>query len=159
MVIKVGFGYDSHRFIETRKLYLGGVEIPYDRGLAGHSDADVLIHSIADALLGAIGVGDLGKHFPNTDPAYKDISSKHILESVTKMVQVKGYTILHVDSTIVIETPILKDYIPLMTSTMADILGVETATVNVKVKSNEGMGWIGRGEGAAAFAAVTVQIS
>ena len=155
--MKVGFGYDSHRLVEGRRLVIGGVEIPFEKGLLGHSDADVLLHAISDALLGAIGEGDLGRHFPDTDPAYKDLSSLLILQKINDLAERKGLVVGNLDSTVVLEKPRLAEFVPLMVARIASVLGVEQGRVNVKAKTNENMGFIGRGEGIAAFAVVTVK--
>ncbi len=155
--MRIGFGYDSHRLVEGRRLVLGGVEIPFAKGLLGHSDADVLLHAVGDALLGAIGEGDLGRHFPDTDPAYKDLSSLLILQKVHDMAERKGLTVGNVDCTVVLESPRLAEFVPLMVARIAAILAIEQSRVNVKAKTNEKMGLIGRGEGIAAFAVVSVK--
>ncbi|MCK9230225.1 MAG: 2-C-methyl-D-erythritol 4-phosphate cytidylyltransferase [Syntrophales bacterium] len=153
---RVGFGYDSHRLVEGRKLFLGGCEIPYDRGLLGHSDADVLLHAIGDALLGAVGAGDLGRLFPDDDPAWKDISSTVLLETIRSVASGRGYGVHNVDATVILERPRLKLHIDSMEEAIARLLGVEKERVSVKASTNEGMGFIGRGEGIAAFAVVSV---
>ena len=155
--MKIGFGYDSHRLVERRRLVIGGVEVPFEKGLLGHSDADVLLHAIGDALLGAIGEGDLGRHFPETDPAYRDISSLLILQKINDMAERKGFVVGNLDSTVVLEKPRLAEFVPLMVARIASVLGIEQSRVNVKAKTNEKMGFIGRGEGIAAFAVVTVK--
>lgn len=155
--MKVGFGYDSHGFVEGRKLVLGGREIPYEQGLLGHSDADVLLHAICDAMLGAIGKGDIGKHFPDNDPACKDISSLKLLTEVRDMVDRNGYRVNNIDSTVVLERPKLREYIDEMVLNIAGALDISVEMVNIKATTNEGMGFIGRGEGVAAFAVVTVR--
>ena len=155
--MKIGFGYDSHRLVERRRLVIGGVEVPFEKGLLGHSDADVLLHAIGDALLGAIGEGDLGRHFPETDPAYRDISSLLILQKINDMAERKGFVVGNLDSTVVLEKPRLAEFVPLMVARIASALGIEQSRVNVKAKTNEKMGFIGRGEGIAAFAVVTVK--
>lgn len=157
LFVKIGFGYDSHRLVEGRRLILGGVEIPYDKGLGGHSDADALLHAVSDAILGAAGLGDLGRHFPDTDPAYKDISSLVILERVWSMAAEQGYVIGNVDATIVMERPRLGGYTDAMEGRIAGTLRVAPDVINVKVKTNEGMGFTGRGEGVAAFAVVLMR--
>jgi len=157
--MRIGFGYDSHRLVEERSLILGGVKIPAEKGLLGHSDADVLLHALCDAILGAIGGGDIGGHFPDSDPAYKDISSRELLLRVNKLATHKGYLVNNVDSTLILEKPRLKEYIPAMVANIADFLAVEPDRVNVKASTNEGMGFIGRGEGVAAFAVVTLKSS
>jgi 2-C-methyl-D-erythritol 4-phosphate cytidylyltransferase/2-C-methyl-D-erythritol 2,4-cyclodiphosphate synthase len=151
-----GFGYDSHRFAVGRKLILGGVEIPFDKGLQGHSDADALIHAICDALLGASGCGDIGRHFPDTNPSYKDISSIILLERVKKIIERKKFSINNVDTTVIMEMPKLEPYVAQMVSNIASALDVAETSVNIKAKTNEGMGFIGRDEGVAVFAIATV---
>jgi 2-C-methyl-D-erythritol 4-phosphate cytidylyltransferase/2-C-methyl-D-erythritol 2,4-cyclodiphosphate synthase len=151
-----GFGYDSHRFASNRKLILGGVEIPFDKGLQGHSDADALIHAICDALLGAAGCGDIGRHFPDNDPEYKNISSIILLEKVKKIIEARRFSINNVDATVVMEMPRLAPYAAQMGSNIALALDIAEASVNIKAKTNEGMGFIGRNEGVAAFATATV---
>jgi 2-C-methyl-D-erythritol 2,4-cyclodiphosphate synthase len=149
--VRVGFGYDSHRLAEGRKLIIGGVEIPYAKGLLGHSDADVLCHAITDAVLGALGLGDIGRHFPDTDPKWKDTVSIQLLRLVVDIARTDGYAVTWVDSTVVAERPKLADYIDLMKDTLGQT-GIEPATISIKAKTNEGMGFLGRGEGIAAFA-------
>lgn len=149
--MRVGFGYDSHRFAEGRKLVIGGVEIPHDRGLQGHSDADVLCHAVTDAVLGALGLGDIGKHFPDTDDNWKDAVSTGLLKRVVDMAEMQGYTVEWLDSTVVAESPRLAPHIDQMKTTLSRA-GIPLAAINIKAKTNEGMGFIGRGEGIAAFA-------
>ena len=151
-----GFGYDSHRFAAGRKLILGGVEIAYDLGLLGHSDADVLIHAICDALLGATGCGDIGRHFPDSDQTYKDISSMIILKRIKKIIEEKGFMINNIDATVVMEKPKLATYAAAMVTNIARTLEISEAVVNVKAKTNEGMGFTGRNEGVAVFATACV---
>ena len=145
-------GYDSHRFISDRKLILGGVEIPFDRGLAGHSDADVLLHAVCDSLLGMAGCGDIGRHFPDTDPAYKNISSLILLERVKQIIEAKGLSINNIDVTVMIEKPKLAPYAAMMASNIARTLNISETVVNIKAKTNEGMGFVGRQEGIAVLA-------
>ncbi len=154
--MRIGFGYDSHRLVEGRKLILGGVDIPARKGLLGHSDADVLLHALCDAILGAIGERDIGWHFPDSDPAYKDISSIKLLVRVKELAARQGYVVNNVDSTLVLESPRLREYISTMVSNIAHALDIEPNRVNVKASTNEGMGFTGRCEGVAAFAVVTV---
>jgi|SRR5208283_1724429 2-C-methyl-D-erythritol 4-phosphate cytidylyltransferase/2-C-methyl-D-erythritol 2,4-cyclodiphosphate synthase len=154
--LRTGFGYDSHRFAEDRKLILGGVEIPFEKGLYGHSDADALIHAICDALLGAAGAGDIGRHFPDNDPQYKNISSMIILERVKKLIKAKGFSINNIDATVVMETPKLAPYAGEMVSNIASVLNIAKTAVNIKAKTNEGMGFTGRNEGIAVFATTAV---
>jgi 2-C-methyl-D-erythritol 4-phosphate cytidylyltransferase/2-C-methyl-D-erythritol 2,4-cyclodiphosphate synthase len=151
-----GFSYDSHRFAVGRKLILGGVEIPFDKGLYGHSDADALIHAICDALLGAAACGDIGRHFPDTDPAYKDIYSIVLLERVKKIIEEKGFSINNIDATVIMEIPKLAPYAAQMVSNIARALKIAETAVNIKAKTNEGMGFVGRNEGVAVFAVATI---
>jgi 2-C-methyl-D-erythritol 2,4-cyclodiphosphate synthase len=155
--VKIGFGYDSHRLVEGRKLILGGVEIPYEKGLLGHSDADALVHAICDAIIGAIGGGDIGKHFPDMDPAYSGISSLTLLSYVWGMMEETGFEVNNIDSTVILERPKLMAYTNEITNNVATALKISPDKVNVKAKTNEGMGFIGRGEGIAAFAVVTIR--
>lgn len=154
--MRIGFGYDSHRLVTGRRLILGGVDIPHERGLLGHSDADVLVHAICDAIIGAVGGGDIGRWFPDTDPAYKGISSLRLLHLVCVMARDKGFVVYNVDSTVVLEKPKLMDYIHDMESNISDTLNIPVDMVNVKAKTNEGMGILGSNEGIAAFAVATV---
>ena len=155
--MRIGFGYDSHRLAKDRKLILGSVKIPSEKGLLGHSDADVLLHALCDAILGAIGEGDLGRHFPDSDPAYKDIPSRELLIKVNKLAIRKGYRVNNIDSTLVLEKPKLREYINKMVDNIAGFLNMEPGRVNVKASTNEGMGFTGRCEGVAAFAVVTMR--
>ncbi len=151
-VLRSGFGYDSHRFTGNRKLLLGGVEIPFDKGLKGHSDADALLHAVCDALLGAAAAGDIGRHFPDTDPEYKDISSMILLERVSQLIRKKGYRISNIDVTVIMEMPRLAPYAEQMAANIAGALEIARDSVNIKAKTNEGMGFVGRNEGVAVFA-------
>ena len=155
--MRIGFGYDVHQLVEGRKLILGGVEIPFDRGLLGHSDADVLLHAIADALLGAVGEKDLGHHFPDSDPAYKDISSLEILKKVYALVQEKNYKIENIDTTIVAERPKVGPFIDEMRKNISSTLEISPQQANVKATSTEGLGPMGRGDGIAAYASVLLK--
>jgi 2-C-methyl-D-erythritol 2,4-cyclodiphosphate synthase len=155
--MRVGFGYDVHSLVPNRPLILGGVRIPYLYGLQGHSDADVLLHAICDALLGAIAEGDIGRHFPDTDPQYRDIRSTLLLERVLTKVKEKGFHLLNVDATIVAQKPKLLDFIPRMVNEIAQILKIDTARINVKATTTEGLGFTGRGEGIAAYAIALVE--
>jgi 2-C-methyl-D-erythritol 2,4-cyclodiphosphate synthase len=157
-MIRSGIGYDIHRFAEGLKLILGGVEIAHARGLEGHSDADVLSHAIADALLGAIGAGDIGQHFPNTDESIRGISSIAILKRVAALLAEKNARVLNVDATVIAEAPKIAPYIPPMRGQIAAAIGVTDSEVNVKATTNEKLGPIGQGEGIAAFAIATVEI-
>ncbi|MDA8388554.1 MAG: 2-C-methyl-D-erythritol 2,4-cyclodiphosphate synthase [Nitrospiraceae bacterium] len=150
--MRTGFGYDSHRLVPGRKLVLGGVDIPFEKGLSGHSDADALIHAIIDAILGALGAGDIGAHFPDTDPAWEGISSLVLLEETIGLARRRGYLVEQVDSTIVAEAPRLAPHIGPMRDVLAGALQTAGENVSIKAKSNEGMGFTGRGEGIAAFA-------
>ena len=154
--MRVGLGYDAHRLVAGRPLILGGVEIPHAQGLLGHSDADVLAHAIGDALLGAVGAGDLGTHFPDRDPAYKDISSLILLERIMLIVRDRGFQPVNVDATLVAQQPRLAPHIPAMQAKLALILGLTPAEVNLKATTTEHMGFTGRGEGMAAYAVVLV---
>jgi len=157
-MIRCGIGYDIHRFAEGRRLMLGGVEIAHPRGLEGHSDADVLSHAIADALLGAIGTGDIGQHFPNTDESIRGISSIEILKRVTKLLAEKKARVVNVDASVIIEAPKLAPYVPAMRQKIAAAIGVSQLNVSVKATTNEKFGSIGRGEGIAAIAIATVEM-
>ncbi len=153
---RIGFGYDVHQFVENRKLILGGVEIPFEKGLLGHSDADVLLHAICDAMLGALALGDIGKHFPNTDPAYKDADSKELLRRVNELIAANGYIINNIDSTVILEKPKLINYVQQMRKVIAEILKIGLEQISIKATTNEGMGYIGNGEGCAAHAVVLI---
>lgn len=155
--MRIGFGYDSHRLVSGRKLILGGVQVPHDKGAWGHSDADALVHAVCDAILGAIGEGDMGRHFPDNDQNFKDISSLILLQAVVRLADKKALLLHNVDCTIVLERPKLMDYTRTMAANMAAILGISPDMVNIKAKTSEGMGLVGMGEGVAAFAVVTVQ--
>ncbi|MBM4314866.1 MAG: 2-C-methyl-D-erythritol 2,4-cyclodiphosphate synthase [Deltaproteobacteria bacterium] len=152
--MRIGFGYDSHRLAAGRKLILGGVRIPFELGLLGHSDADVLTHAVCDAILGAVGAGDIGRHFPDTDASYRDISSLILLKRVVEIAAGRGYRVFNADTTVVLERPKLAPHLGEMAGKIAEILGIPAARVSVKAKTSEGMGLIGAGEGAAAFAVV-----
>lgn len=149
--MRIGIGYDSHKMVEGRKLILGGVEIPFEKGLLGHSDADVLCHAIIDAIIGALGLGDIGKHFPDTDEKWKDVSSIHLLSQTVELMEQKGFDIVHVDSIIIAEKPMLQPFVEKMRETISKA-GIPLTSINIKAKSNEGMGFIGKGEGMAAQA-------
>jgi 2-C-methyl-D-erythritol 2,4-cyclodiphosphate synthase len=155
--MRVGFGYDVHSLVEGRPLILGGIKIPYLYGLQGHSDADVLLHAISDALLGAIAEGDIGRHFPDTDPQYKNIRSTILLKKVMTKMREKGFHILNIDATILAQRPKLSDHIPRMVKEIADVLEIETGRVNVKATTSEGLGFAGRGEGISAYAVALVE--
>jgi len=155
--MRIGHGYDVHRLVEGRKLILGGVDISYDKGLLGHSDADVLLHAISDAILGAIAEGDIGKHFPDTDPGYKGADSLKLLGRVMKLAGDKGYRLGNVDATIVAQRPRLAPHIPQMRENIAEVLGADIDRVNVKATTTEELGFAGRGEGIAAYAVVLME--
>ena len=155
--MRVGLGYDVHALVPGRPLTLGGIRVPYLLGLQGHSDADVLLHAICDALLGAIADRDIGKHFSDTDPQYKNINSTLLLKRVAAKVREKGFHIVNIDTTIVAQKPKLSDFIPRMVKEIADVLEIETGKVNVKATTTEGLGFTGRGEGMAAYAIALVE--
>jgi 2-C-methyl-D-erythritol 2,4-cyclodiphosphate synthase len=157
MSARTGIGYDSHRFEAGRRLVLGGVEVPNARGLAGHSDADVLTHAVIDALLGAAGLGDIGQHFPDTDERWRDADSLDLLSEVAAFLEEHGFGVTHVDATVVCESPKLGSYRDDMRRSLASSAGLSARAVNVKFTTNEGMGWIGRGEGIAALAVATLE--
>jgi 2-C-methyl-D-erythritol 2,4-cyclodiphosphate synthase len=148
----VGIGFDSHRLAAGRRLVIGGVEIPYDRGLDGHSDADVLAHAVTDALLGAAGLGDIGEHFPDTDERWRGADSMQLLASVVQSVHAAGFELVNVDCTVVMEAPKLSPHRQAIRQQLAQVLALELARVNVKASTGEGMGFVGRGEGVAALA-------
>ncbi|KWX73466.1 MULTISPECIES: 2-C-methyl-D-erythritol 2,4-cyclodiphosphate synthase [Paenibacillus sonchi group] len=149
-MIAVGQGFDVHQLVEGRPCIIGGVTIPYEKGLLGHSDADVLLHAVSDAILGALGLGDIGRHFPDTDPAFKDADSLKLLEQVWALARERGYKLGNIDSTIIAQKPKMAPYIPQMTEIIANALGAETSKVNVKATTTEQLGFTGRGEGIAA---------
>ncbi len=155
--MRTGMGYDVHRLTEGRKLILGGVEIPYEKGLLGHSDADVLVHAVMDALLGAAALGDIGKHFPDTDPQYEGISSIRLLEHVGRILDEKGYVIENIDATIIAQHPRMRPYIDQMRENIAEALKIETDQVNVKATTEEGLGFTGTGEGISSQAICAVE--
>ncbi|MFC6334998.1 2-C-methyl-D-erythritol 2,4-cyclodiphosphate synthase [Paenibacillus septentrionalis] len=153
-MIRVGQGFDVHQLVEGRPLIIGGVHIPYEKGLLGHSDADVLLHTISDAILGALALGDIGKHFPDTDAAYKDADSVVLLQKVWEMAQERGYQLGNVDATIIAQKPKMLPYIPAMIEVIAKVLCAEASQVNVKATTTEQLGFTGRGEGIASQAVV-----
>jgi 2-C-methyl-D-erythritol 2,4-cyclodiphosphate synthase len=155
-MVRVGAGYDVHCLVEGRKLVIGGVEIPFEKGLLGHSDADVLLHAICDALLGAAGLGDLGRHFPDSAPKYKGISSLVLLEDVRRLLDEAGFQVNNIDATIVAEMPKMAPHIPEMVANIAATLKIDRSLVNVKATTTEGLGFAGRGEGMAAYAVGTI---
>lgn len=153
-MFRVGQGYDVHAFAEGRKLILGGIEIPHDRGLLGHSDADVLLHTITDAALGAIGEGDIGRHFPDTDPEWKDADSAKLLQYIWKIVEDKGYVLGNVDATIIAQRPKMAPYIEPIKNRVAELLNADPSQVNVKATTTEKLGFTGREEGIASLATI-----
>jgi 2-C-methyl-D-erythritol 2,4-cyclodiphosphate synthase len=155
--MRVGFGYDVHRLVEERKLILGGVEIPYEKGLLGHSDADVLVHAVMDAMLGAAGMGDIGRHFPDSDNQYKGIDSMILLEKVTELLTEAGYMVNNMDVTVVAQRPKLAGFIPQMEENLAKAVKVEKEAVNVKATTTEKLGCEGEGRGMSAYAVCTIK--
>ena len=150
--MRIGFGYDVHRFVEGRALRLGGVEIPYEKGLLGHSDADVLIHALIDALFGAAALGDIGTHFPDTDAAYKGVDSRMLLRHAVQEVRDAGYAVQNADMTVVCQAPKLAPYLVSIRKSLADLLGVDVSCVSVKGKTEEGLGFTGTGDGIKVYA-------
>lgn len=157
MSMRVGFGYDSHRLVEGRPLMLGGLHVPHHLGSLGHSDADVLLHALCDALLGAVALGDIGSHFPDTDPAYKGADSRKLLAAVVKLINDKGWNVGNVDCTVVLERPKLRPHIDGMRTVIAELLGVALDAVSVKATTNEKMGFAGREEGVCAYAVALLE--
>jgi 2-C-methyl-D-erythritol 2,4-cyclodiphosphate synthase len=157
MSFRVGFGVDYHQLMQGRKLWIGGVLIPHDKGALGHSDADVLLHAICDALLGALCLGDIGVHFPNTDPNYKDIQSIKLLEKTWKLIKQKQYGVVNIDSTVCLETPAIKNHVAEMRQVIAAALEITDMDVSIKATTTEKMGFIGRKEGLAAYATVLLK--
>jgi 2-C-methyl-D-erythritol 2,4-cyclodiphosphate synthase len=155
--MRVGFGYDVHPLVEKRPLILGGIQVPYLFGLQGHSDADVLLHAICDALLGAVADGDIGRHFPDTDPQYRDIRSTVLLKRVMTRVKEKGFRVINIDATIVAEKPKLSEFIPRMVKEIEGVLETEQGRINVKATTSEGLGFIGREEGIAVYAVALLE--
>lgn len=157
--MRIGHGYDVHRLVEGRKLIMGGVDIPYEKGLLGHSDADVLLHAIADALLGALAMGDIGKHFPDTDPAFKGADSMKLLGHVVGLIRTKGYFVGNLDATIIAQRPKMAPHIQIMRENIAQVCGVDVDRINVKATTEEGLGFTGSGEGISAHAVVLLTTS
>ena len=155
--MRVGLGYDVHKLVEGRDLIIGGVQIPYEKGLLGHSDADVLLHAIMDALLGAAALGDIGKHFPDTDPKYKGISSIKLLEYVRELIDDELYVVGNIDATIIAQRPKMAPYIEQMKKNVADALAIEASQVNIKATTEEGLGFTGSGEGISAQAIASLE--
>ena len=154
--MRIGVGYDVHRLAENKALIIGGVEIPYEKGLLGHSDADVLLHAVMDALVGAAAMGDIGKHFPDTDPEYKGISSRILLEKVGELLRENGFIIENIDATIIAQAPKMRPYIDRMRENVAGALGIDTDRVNIKATTEEGLGFTGNGEGISAQAVASI---
>lgn len=157
MSFRIGSGVDFHKLAEGRKLWIGGVQIPHYKGALGHSDADVLLHAICDALLGALSLGDIGVHFPDTEAAYKGIDSKILLQKTIRLITERGYRVINVDSTLCLEKPKIKPHVPQMQEVIADILGIAAGDVSVKATTTEQMGFAGREEGLMAYATVLLQ--
>ena len=155
--MRIGHGYDVHRLVEGRKLILGGAEIPWEKGLLGHSDADVLTHAVMDALLGAAGLGDIGTHFPDTDPAYAGADSLKLLEHVVKLLGERGFSVGNVDATVLAQRPKLAPHIPQMRDNLARTMGVDPSRINIKATTEEGLGFTGSGEGMAAHAVALIE--
>ena len=158
MTVATGIGWDSHRLVAGRPLILGGVRIPHDRGLDGHSDADVLTHAVGEALLGALALGDLGRHFPDTDPRWRGVSSLLLLGQVIELVRGRGAALINVDATVLAQAPKLAPHLPEMAKRLADVLGISLERTSVKAKSPEGLGLLGRREGIAAMAVVSLDV-
>lgn len=154
---RIGFGYDVHRLAAGESLWLGGVQIPHEKGTVGHSDADVLLHAICDALLGALALGDIGSHFPDTDPAYQGIASTELLQKTIALVHARGYAVINLDSTLCLQTPKIAPHIPAMRRHIADALRVEPGQVSVKATTEERLGFTGREEGVSAYAVVLLE--
>jgi 2-C-methyl-D-erythritol 2,4-cyclodiphosphate synthase len=157
MSFRIGFGIDFHQLVEDRDLWIGGVKIPHHKGAKGHSDADVLLHAICDGLLGALALGDIGVHFPDTDDTYKNIDSKILLEKTFQMIEEKGYSIVNIDSSLCLESPKIKTFVPAMQQTIASILKVLPEDISIKATTTEKMGFVGREEGLVAYATVLLQ--
>ena len=157
MSFRIGFGIDFHQMLEERDLWIGGVKIPHHKGAKGHSDADVLLHAICDAMLGALSLGDIGVHFPDTDAAYKNIDSKILLQRTFELIAAKGYKVVNVDSSLCLEAPKIKPYVNSMQETIASILQVDASDVSVKATTTEKMGFVGREEGLVAYATVLLE--
>ncbi len=155
--MRIGQGFDVHALAAGRLLIIGGVEIPYERGLLGHSDADVLLHAITDALLGAAGLGDIGRHFPDTDPKFKDANSRHLLRETSRLIDRAGYAVVNIDATIIAQAPRMAPHVAKMAANIAADLGIEPGCVNIKAKTTEQLGFTGRGEGIAAQAMALIE--
>jgi len=157
MSFRIGSGVDFHKLAEGRKLWIGGVNIPHTKGAVGHSDADVLLHAICDALLGAASLGDIGQHFPDTDASFKNIDSKILLQKTITLVKEKGFSVVNVDSTVCLQQPKIKPHVPLMQKVISTILGIQESDVSVKATTTEELGFVGREEGLVAYATVLLE--
>ena len=157
MGLRIGQGVDFHQLVEGRDLFIGGVQIPYHKGALGHSDADVLLHAICDALLGALALGDIGTHFPDTSAEFKNIDSKILLKRCAELIASEGYAVVNIDATLCLEAPKIKDYVGLMQETIAAILGISVKDVSIKATTTEKMGFVGRGEGLVAYASCLLE--
>ncbi len=157
MSFRIGFGIDFHQMVEERDLWIGGVKIPHHKGAKGHSDADVLLHAICDAMLGALSLGDIGVHFPDTDAAYKNIDSKILLQRTVELISARGYKVVNLDSSLCLEAPKIKPYVNSMQETIASILQIDVFDVSVKATTTEKMGFVGREEGLVAYATVLLE--
>lgn len=157
MISRIGIGYDIHRLVDGRKLFLGGVEIPYVKGLLGHSDADVLLHAVGDAILGALGESDIGEHFPDSDPQYQDVSSVELLKKIHLLAKAKGYVVGNIDVVVIAEEPVLSPFKKLIREKISAFLEIDAGRVSIKAKTNEGMGETGRKEAIASYAVVMIQ--
>ena len=157
MSMRIGFGIDFHQLVEGRKLWIGGIEVPHHKGSLGHSDADVLLHAICDAMLGALALGDIGVHFPPNDERFKDIDSKILLKESYEMVRAKGYKIVNIDSSLCLEEPKIKKYVPQMQAVIASILEIEITDISIKATTTEKMGFVGREEGLVAYASILLE--
>ncbi len=157
MNIRIGYGIDYHQLVEGRDLFIGGIKIPHDKGALGHSDADVLLHAICDALLGAAALGDIGVHFPDTSQEFKNIDSKILLAKTRSLIEAEGYQVINIDSTLCLEAPKIKPYVPQMQEIIAGILGITIKDVSIKATTTEKMGFVGRKEGLVAHAAVLIR--
>ena len=155
--MRIGHGYDVHKFAENRELFIGGVKIPYEKGLLGHSDADVLLHAVCDALLGAAAMGDIGKHFPDTDQSFKDINSLILLEKTREIVKNKGYKLCNIDCTVIAQAPKISPYIPEMREKISNALNVDIDLISVKATTEEGLGFTGNKEGISAHAVALIE--
>ena len=157
--IRIGIGYDVHPFGEGRRLVLGGIEIPHEKGLKGHSDADVLLHAICDAILGGMGEGDIGQHFPDNDMRYEGISSLKLLEDVSMLLKKRGFILINIDSTVIAERPRISQFVKGMRENISNLLGIDIGCVNIKATTNEGLGFVGRCEGIAAQAVCLIKMT